>query len=129
MQSTHSAIPQKRNINVPFQRRNLFDLAAPEVYPNETLLFHTVSSYLTFSPLSRPEYSGRDGNFLRYFLSFAFQRNPTFIKRQDALCCPDFPPPINRGRWNVLHGKDNKKKREKLFRDDEEFCSAVFRSS
>ena len=77
-------------------------ITAHKVYPISALLQKPVSSYLTFSTLLPSCHSlaaicqERSGNFLWPFL-FPVNRKPA-LNRYVALCCPDFPHPVNRER-------------------------------
>ncbi|GIV26251.1 MAG: hypothetical protein KatS3mg027_0065 [Bacteroidia bacterium] len=77
--------------------RNLFGLAASEVYPPAELFRQDVGSYPTFSPLPQPKAVAV--SFLWHFLSPRLTAEAPFvrlykysIRRRTVLCCPDFPP-------------------------------------
>ncbi len=70
----------------------IFGLSTHKVYPPGRSPCPAVSSYLTFSPLSR---LGRDGYFLWHCLSPRERGLP--VRKYGALCCPDFPHPASGG--------------------------------
>ncbi len=75
----------------------IFGLSTHKVYPPDMSPYRAVSSYLTFSPLSR--HKCRDGYFLWHYLFPATRDLP--VRKYGALCCPDFPP-INDERQGGL---------------------------
>ena len=70
------------------QTWNLFGLSARKVYPAHGITTLAVSSYLTFSPLSRykPERFVFCGT-----LSVPIHIGTLPLKKYVTLCCPDFP--------------------------------------
>ena len=92
-QPTHPDTLAGKNEPFPILRlRDLFGLSTRKVYHASGVAIGAVGSYPTFSPFPR-----QVGVvcFLWHFLSPTSRGLP--VRKYDALCCPDFPPPDKSG--------------------------------
>lgn len=105
LRSTHLRITKTANrtsspVNCPGAvSRSIFDLTARKVYPSLALPPRTVSSYLTFSPLSSRWKS--NGKLFSVALSPPGKTGSPPVRWCGTLRCPDFPPCRKNRRANV----------------------------
>ena len=91
----------------------IHELAAPKMHSQHVTML-LVSSYLTFSPFQPPHSRNYRGVCCYFLLHYSTLTDCFYIRKWDALCCPDFPLPTpwSRQRQTVrllLKGKGKEK--------------------
>lgn len=101
--SLPATIPRRIGIRTSHSLdRGLFDLSTRKVYHASGVAIGAVGSYSTFSPFPHRNESGGVVYFLWHCLSPTSRGLP--VRKYDALCCPDFPPPDKSGRDRTACG-------------------------